>query len=100
MQLVTARRAVRADLIVERHDLIAVIRTENGNVTRIGLRHEVLDRANPQLAGFVRLERVPSLQHLEPAVDDDRAPDGTLEMHRGSVARCQQSDTRMLEQAE
>ena len=65
VQLIPAGRAVRADLIVERHDLVAVVRAEDRDVACIGLRDELLDRSDDKLAGLVRLERIASLEHLE-----------------------------------
>src|SRR3954465_40977 len=79
MQLISAGRAMRTDLIVERHDLVAVICSEDGDVACVGLGHEMLDRSDDKLARFVPLERIATLQHFDLAVDDDRATRGTLE---------------------
>src|ERR1043166_8524025 len=95
MQLIPARRTVRADLIVERHDLVAVIRAEDGNVSCIRLPNEMFDGAHDPLLGAVRIQRIPAVEHLDISVDDDCATDLALDMYRRPVSGSEQSDARM-----
>src|SRR5689334_13570069 len=98
MHLIASRRAMRPDLIVERDDLISVIRAENRDVSGIGLLHEMLHCTDHVRARSIRLERIVSLHHLEPPLRDYGAPGRTLQMDRRSIPRSEQTDARMREQ--
>ena len=99
MQLVPARRAVRADLVVERHDLVAVVRAEDRDVARVRLRDEMFDGSNDRLGGArtARAGCVPRSPRARPSTMIAR-PVRTLQVHGGSAARSEQPDARVIEQ--
>src|SRR5579872_3242719 len=85
VQLVSSRGAVCSDLVVERHDLVAVVRAEDRDVARVALRHQMPKRLDHELARTIRLERIGSVQHLETRLTvltpiDHRATGVTLDM--------------------
>src|SRR5437868_11189637 len=98
MQLIAPRRAMRADLVVERHDLVPVIRPEDRDVPGIRLPDEVLHRAHDALAGAVWIEWILAREHLERAIGDARASQAAFQMYECPNASSKQADARMLEQ--
>src|SRR5262245_17899351 len=74
MQLAAAGGAVRADLVVEAHDLVAVVGPEEHQIAGVRLPDESLDGARERGLRPVRLQRIAAANIDHRALSNQRAP--------------------------
>src|SRR5439155_8648942 len=72
--LITARRSMRTDLIVERHDVVTIERAEQNAISRVRLPHQGLDRAQHVRLRAKNLERTFTEHELELTVAQKSSP--------------------------
>ena len=85
-----------ADLIVERNDLVAIVRTEQDEIPRVRLPDESFDRLHRQRVRPVRREWVFALEHDHLAVHKARAASAALQVHSLSIECREEPDAGML----
>src|SRR5689334_11862732 len=98
VQLAAAGRTVRADLVVERDDLIPVVGAKEHEVARVRLPHESFHRAGEDRLGAIRLEGILPRYSAHHPSGDERATARALDAHRIAVDGADQADARMREQ--
>src|ERR1051325_10604909 len=98
MELAAAGRAVRADLVIEADDLVAIVSAEEHEITGVGLPHESLDGAGELWLRTIRLQRVRAAHPRDLAVDDQGAPLCALDPYTVAIDGANETDARMREQ--
>src|SRR5690348_4811402 len=98
VQLAATRRAVRADLVVERDDLVSVIGAKEHEVARVRLPDESFHRAGEPWLGAIRLEGILARHAAHYTSGDERATARALDAHRVAIDGADQADARMREQ--
>src|SRR5437773_6752235 len=98
MELASAGRSMRADLIIEAHNLVPVVRPEEDEVANVRLPHEPLDGAGEHRLRSVRRERIVAANVGDRAIANRRAALRALDANAIAVDGADQADAWMREQ--